>query len=304
MQQSSVWSPEMDTSGVSTLQRAKAFLALSKPNLTALVALTSVLGFYLATPLGAHFDWVKLLYLIQGTFLTSAGACAYNMFAERDLDSQMHRTRHRPIPQGLVSPDEAFVFSVLVFSVGFVDLLVFCGTYPALLSLGTALLYCFWYTPMKAKGPVSIWIGAIPGAIPPVIGWTSVRPTVGIEGLLLFTILFVWQFPHFLSLAFIHRKDYARAGFRFLPQNDPHGERTGLLVFIGVIMLVPLTLLLAKTGLTGPVYFGGAILLGTAFTIIAFRMAWSCSIERAKHTFLMSVFYLPGLLALLFLDRA
>jgi hypothetical protein len=157
---------------------------------------------------------------------------------ERDLDARMFRTRGRPIPSGRVAPDQALAFAVVLFVWGWLQLLVFCGWYPAMLSALTAGIYAFVYTPSKRWGPVSIWIGAIPGAIPPVMGWTTVTGELGAGGLALFAILATWQFPHFLSLAYMYQEDYARAGFRFLPEGDEEGKKTGLQIALGVCGVV------------------------------------------------------------------
>ena len=283
--------------------RAQALYELSKPNLTGLVVVTSVLGFYLGlepgTPL-ASVDWVKLVYLMMGTALTSAGACALNMYIERDLDARMRRTQQRPIPSGRLSADQALAFALIVFAWGFFDLLIFCGPYPALLALLTGLIYGFVYTPLKRRGPISIWVGAVPGAIPPVMGWAAVQGGLGLGGLSLFAVLFVWQFPHFLALAYMYREDYARAGFRFLPDDD---RKTGLHIVLGCAALLAASVLPAALGLVGRVYLVGALAFGVAFLAVGLQVLGGCTPKRARRVFFASIIYQPALLALLVLDR-
>ncbi len=279
-----------------------AFYELAKPNLSALVVLTSAFGFYFASRGVGSIDWAACLHLILGTGLTAAGACGINMVAERGSDAQMHRTRRRPIPSGRLTPKEALFFSLAVFLLGFLDLLVFCGPYPAALSFLTMVIYAGVYTPLKTQGPLAIWVGAIPGAIPPVMGWTAVQGEIGLGGWVLFAILFAWQFPHFLSLAFMYREDYARGGFRFLPENDPDGKRTGRQIAVGWVVLLLVSTTPTWVGLAGNIYLVGAVLCGLTFTWIGLRTARACSLQNARSSFLASVTHLPLLLALMILD--
>jgi heme o synthase len=282
----------------SILARTRAFYELAKPNLSGLVVITGIFGFYLASSGLASIDGFRFLHLVIGMALTAAGACAANMYIERGLDAIMVRTRHRPIPSGRVSPREALIFSIAAFAIGFGELWIFCGAIPALLSLFTLAVYAFVYTPMKKRGPIAIAIGAIPGAIPPVMGWAAVRGELGVGGLSLFAVLFLWQFPHFLALAFMYRDDYARAGFRFLP--EPH---TGLAIAVGAALTVVASAGPFMLGLAGWVYLIGAVASGAFFFAICLRAALELSAARARSAFLASVTYLPALLALMLLDR-
>jgi protoheme IX farnesyltransferase len=283
--------------------RARAYHELAKPNLSALVVVTAVLGHHLATPRGVDLDLSRLAWLAVGTALTSAGACASNMVLERDLDRAMLRTRVRPIPSGRLGAEQALSFAVTAFVTGFVVLLLGTGLVPALLALFTALVYAFVYTPLKRRGPLSIWVGAVPGAVPPVMGWASVTGEIGLGGLSLFAILFTWQLPHFLALAFMYRDDYARAGFRFLPPEDLDGARTGLHIALGCALLLVVSLGPAALGLTGPIYLVGAVLAGLLFGAAGLRVARDANPRNARRAFLASIVYLPALLALLVLDR-
>jgi heme o synthase len=283
---------------ISILARARAYYELGKPNLSGLVVITGIFGFYLASSGLASIDGVRFVHLVIGMALTAAGACAANMYIERTLDAIMVRTRHRPIPSGRVSARDALIFSVLTFAVGFAQLFVFCGPIPALLSLFTLVVYAFVYTPLKKKGPLAIAIGALPGAIPPVMGWAAVRGEIGAGGLALFAVLFLWQFPHFLALAFMYRDDYARAGFRFLP--EPH---TGMAIVVGCALTVVASVMPYALGLVGLIYLLGAIASGAFFFAVCRRAALELTAARARSAFLASVTYLPALLALMLLDR-
>jgi protoheme IX farnesyltransferase len=283
---------------VSIATRARAYYELAKPNLSGLVVVTGILGFYLASS-GLHsIDWWRFVHLSIGMALTASGACAVNMYVERDLDAIMRRTRSRPIPSGRVSAREALIFAIATFAIGFAELFIFCGVWPAMLSLFTLAVYVFAYTPMKRIGPLAIAIGAIPGAVPPVMGWAAVKGEIGIGGLALFAILFLWQFPHFLALAFMYRDDYARAGFRFIPARN-----TGPAIAIGSAMLLIASVMPFFLGLAGTIYFVGAIVIGLLFFAPCLLAAIDLTAARARTAFIASVTYLPALLVLMLLDR-
>ncbi len=288
---------------VSTKDRIKAIYALGKPNLSAMVVTTAVLGFYLAhTALMTPLSWVKAVMLVLGTGLTAAGACAANMYSEAKFDALMMRTRHRPIPSGIVSSEEALAYSLGTFLVGFALLYVFCGPLPAILSLFVTLVYAFVYTPMKRKGPLSIWVGAVTGALPPVMGWATVTGEIGWGGLSLFGILFSWQFPHFLALAYMYKDDYARGGFRFFP-NQKSVDNAGKHIFYGSLVLWAFSFGPSLLGLTGTVFTAGAVLLGGFFSYMSWQAAKDTTVKTARKAFFASITYLPLLLALMVLDR-
>jgi protoheme IX farnesyltransferase len=287
----------------SFVDRARAFYELGKPNLTFLVVVTSVLGFFMAAQTVEVVPWLRLIFLVVGTALTSMGACALNMYIERDIDPLMKRTAARPIPSGRVSPEEALAFSLFTFTWGLAQLALFCGPLVAILSLLTGLLYAFVYTPAKRWGPISTWLGAVPGAVPPVMGWASVTGDLGLGGAALFAILFAWQFPHFLALAFMLRDDYAKVGFRFLPALDPTGARAGRAMFVGCLALLAASLSPWALGLVGWLYAAGAALIGLAFAGVALKACFGCERTRALRVFLASISYLPALLGLMVLDR-
>lgn len=274
---------------------------LSKPNLTLLVVITAVLGFGLGVRDGS-MHWLRLIMLVIGTGLTSAGACALNMFIERDIDARMPRTRKRPLPAGRVSPEAALFFALITFSWGFGALAAFCGPLPAVLALLTGAIYAFAYTPLKRQGPVSVWVGAIPGALPPLIGWSAATGSLHWGGISLFAVLFCWQFPHFLALAYLYREDYRRAGFRFLPA-EATARRTGVHILVGAAALAGASLLPYALGLVGIIYLVGVGLAGVWFVKVCLRAARELTGKSARRVFLASIVYQPALLALLVVDR-
>lgn len=280
---------------------ARALYELGKPNLTLLVVITAVLGFYLG--IDDVVRWDRLVMLIVGTALTSAGACALNMFIERELDALMPRTRKRPLPSGRVSPEVSLFFALMTLSWGFGTLAAFCGPIPAVLSLVTAGIYAFVYTPLKRRGPISIWVGAIPGAVPPLMGWATATGSIDWGGLSLFLLMFCWQFPHFIALAYLYREDYRRAGFRFLAADDVHGAQAGRHIALGCAALVVASWLPVALGLAGAVYAVGVTLVGLWFLKLCLQTALQMTGKRARRAFLASITYLPVVLALLVLDR-
>ncbi len=284
------------------LIRARAFYELGKPNLTLLVVITGLLGYYLAVGSIGAIDWLAVVALVAGTALTSMGACALNMYIERDIDCSMTRTEGRPIPSGRITAEEGLAFSLLTFVWGLGILAVGNNLLVALLSLGTGLLYAFVYTPSKRWGPISTWLGAIPGAVPPVMGWAAVTGEIGMGGVILFVILFAWQFPHFLALAFMLKDDYDKVGFRFLPTNDPTGKRAGRQMFIGTLVLLAASVVPTGLGLTGWIYAAGAVVIGLIFAAVAVKACFGCQRPRALRVFLASISYLPALFALIVLD--
>ena len=275
---------------------------LAKPNLSILVVVTAVLGFCLGAG-SEPLSWIRLTMLIVGTGLTSAGACALNMFIERDIDAMMPRTRKRPVPSGRVSPESALFFALITFSWGFGALATFCGPVPALLSLLTGAVYAFVYTPLKRRGPISIWVGAIPGAIPPMIGWSAATGSLDWGAASLFLVLFCWQFPHFVALAFMYREDYRRAGFRFVPSGDRPGRRAGAQIAVGSAALVAASVLPYILGLVGFIYLVGVLAAGVWFLKVSLQGALELTGKKARRVFLASIIYQPVLLALLVVDR-
>ncbi len=278
------------------------YLILTKVRITALVLVTTAAGFLLAS--SARLDPALLAWTLLGTGLAAGGAAALNQFLEREADARMRRTAGRPIPAGRMTPARGLTVGVALSVVGVAILVAFVNLLTGFLALATVLLYVGVYTPLKRMTPLNTIIGAIPGAIPPVMGWTAVTGEAGLPAWVLFAILFLWQLPHFLAIAWIFRDDYRLGGFPMLPVIDPDGEATGRQVALYCAALVPVSLIPTFLGLAGPIYFFGALVLGLAFLGAGLMMAVRRRGKEARRVLLASVTYLPLLLALLVADRA
>lgn len=278
------------------------YLILTKMRITVLVLVTTAAGFLLAS--GPDLDLALLGWTLLGTGLAASGAAALNQVIERDVDAKMRRTASRPIPSGRMTAAHGLAVGVGLALAGVGLLAGLVNWLTALLALATVLLYVGVYTPLKRMTPLNTIVGAIPGAIPPVMGWTAVAGTMGVPAGVLFAILFLWQLPHFLAIAWIFRDDYRLGGFPMLPVVDPDGEATGRQVALYCAALVPVSLIPTFLGLTGPIYFFGALLLGLGFLASGLMMAMHRRGKEARHVLLASVTYLPLLLALLVVDRA
>jgi protoheme IX farnesyltransferase len=280
---------------------AADYLELTKPRITLLVVFTTLVGFVVAAPGALHA--LPLLAVLAGTTLVAAGASVVNMVLERDTDALMHRTRARPIPAGRVRALDALLFGLVLTSLGLALLSWRSGALPAAVALATWLSYLFAYTPLKRRTSLSTLVGAVPGALPPVIGWAAARQSLDGGAFVLFAILFLWQIPHFLAIAWIYREDYARAGLPMLPVLDPAGGLTGRQAVIHSLALLLVSLTPVAAGFGGPYYMAGAVLLGIGMTLAAFRLAVLRTVPAARALFLASVLYLPALLALLLWRR-
>lgn len=278
------------------------YLVLTKVRITVLVLVTTAAGFLLAA--GSELDVPLLAWTLLGTGLAASGAAALNQVVEREADARMRRTAARPIPAGRISPRHGSSVGVGLAGIGVGLLAAAVNLLTAGLALATVLLYIVVYTPLKRMTPLNTIVGAIPGAIPPVMGWTAVTGQLALPAWVLFAILFLWQLPHFLAIAWIFRDDYRLGGFPMLPVLDPDGEATGRQVALYCAALVPVSLIPTLLGLTGPVYFFGALALGLAFLAAGVAMAISRQKREARRVLLASVTYLPLLLLLLVLDRA
>jgi protoheme IX farnesyltransferase len=265
------------------------------------VLLTAAAGFYLGAAGSIHLP--LLLHTLVGTALVAAGTNAFNQLRERDADARMERTRGRPLPSGRLSPRAAGVFAGVISAVG----VVYLGCAVNLLTAGLAALtlasYVLLYTPLKRRTSLNTLIGAVPGALPIVGGWTAAGGALGPAVLALFWILFLWQLPHFLALAWIYREDYRRGGFVMLSLEDPEGRATGLMAVLYAAALVPVSLLPTFVGVTGRFYFIGALLLGLVYVAASAGMLRVATAPRAWRVFLASIIYLPALLTLMVLDK-
>lgn len=282
-------------------RRALDFFELTKPRVTLMVLVTTFVGFYL----GSHSipDYLRLMQTLLGTALAAGGTLALNQFLERDADAAMERTRRRPLPEGRVQPTEALIFGVVLTVSGLVTLWATVNALSALITAAIVGSYLFIYTPLKQKSSLCGIVGAVPGALPPVIGWTAARGQLDITAWILFAVLFLWQIPHTLAIARLYREDFARAGIRFLPVIDPDGRSTGRQILINCSALLAVSLLPTLLQVTGYVYFLGAFILGTLFLGCGVELVVSKSPAAARRLLFASLIYLPVLLALMALDR-
>lgn len=277
------------------------FLRLAKPRLTLMVLFTVAVG-YLAVA-APHPAPLSLLHALVGTALVAAAAGALNQLLEKDVDAAMRRTRHRPLPAGRLSEKAVLGFGLLTCSLGLAYLFLAVNPVAAAVALVTLLLYVLAYTPLKRKTALNTLVGAIPGALPPVIGCAAADPDLGAEAGLLFLLLFVWQFPHFWAIAWLYRPDYQRAGLRMLSvEDDEDGRRTGRFMVHGCLMLVLASGLPFVAGLSGPRYLILALTVGMLFTAAAGRFLLQPGVAQARQVLWASLVYLPVVLTALLLD--
>lgn len=285
--------------------RWRSWWELTKPRLTALAVLMGVLGFSLSRSLGdLPFSWPAFLGMLVGICLVGISCSALNQYLERDLDARMRRTERRPLPAGQIAPAKALRLGVLTGLVGTLVLLVLTNALTAVLGAATLLFYLGVYTPAKRLSTLSTLVGAIPGAMPPLLGWTAGSGELTPEGFLLFGILFLWQIPHFLAIGWIYREDYARAPFPVLPVTDATGAETARQALCYTLALVPVTLLPAYWGMAGTVYFVGALALGLALLALVVALARSHAVSDARRVFFFTLLYLPALTGLMIWDVA
>ena len=274
---------------------------LIKARLTFLVLLTTLVGLYVGTR-GA-MDYALMFHTLLGTGLVACGASALNQFWEREHDAKMRRTESRPLPAGRMMPETVLLFGAVCTVTGLTYLALLVNPLTALLGAVTLASYVFVYTPLKRVTWLNTAIGAIPGALPPLMGWTAARGEVTIEGWSLFAILFFWQIPHFLAIAWMYREDYERAGFVMLPMLDPSGTRTGRQAVSHTLGLLPISLFPVAFKLAGVVYLAGALALGLMFLACAIQFSRQLTLRRARQLFFASILYLPLLLILMVLDK-
>jgi protoheme IX farnesyltransferase len=295
--------PSVETAGAAVLEtsRPALYLSLTKPDVSFLVVLTTVAGYSLGT-LGP-LDWLRMAHTVFGTTLVAAGTSALNHYFERDTDARMRRTAGRPLPSGQLQPREAFLFGLGLLGGGALYLAVATNLLATLLATVTSIAYLGVYTPLKRRTTLATFIGAFPGAVPPLIGWAAARGTITLDAWILFAILFLWQFPHFDAIAWMYREDYSRAGIKMLPVEDREGTRTFREILLTAAVLVPVSLLPALTGLVGARYFFGALVLGIILVEVCLWAAAAKSNVRAKWLMHATVLHLPLLLGLLIYDK-
>jgi protoheme IX farnesyltransferase len=270
------------------------YIDLTKPRLNVLVVASSAAGYYLgASSSSAGVDAGLMAVAVIGTALVAGGAAVLNQVYEHRTDALMRRTRLRPLPDGRISLADARTFGIVLSGIGLLLLATRTNWLAAMLALLTLFVYLAIYTPMKRRTSLATLIGAVPGALPPVIGWTASHGSIAWGGAALFTILFLWQIPHFMAISWLYRDDYGAAGFPMLPVIEPDGRRAGLQALLYSAALVPASLFPTLVGVSGKPYGGVALLLGIALTWLAFRFSRTRDDDSARALFLGSITYLP-----------
>jgi protoheme IX farnesyltransferase len=281
--------------------KLSAYLELTKPRITFLIVLTSAAGFCLGTK--GPLSYFSLFHTLFGIALLSSGIAALNQFMERDLDKLMRRTATRPLPTGRLTPTAAFTFGLALTILAEVYLALLVNPLTALMGVAVIVGYVLFYTPLKTRTWLSTAVGAFPGAMPPLMGWTAARGELGPEAWVLFAILFLWQFPHFLAIAWMYREDYGNAGILMLPVVKPDGRSTGQQIILTTLLLLPVSLLPTLMDMSGRIYFYGALLLGVLFLVSSIIAARSRTRTSARRLLLASVLYLPLLFLLMVINQ-
>ncbi len=281
--------------------KAKAFIELLKPRLSFLVAFSCAFGYLLGSK--SDLVWFNLTMIFLGGFLLSGAAVIVNQIIERDLDKLMNRTLSRPLPTGRLSVNEAIVFCAITFFLSIYLLAVYTNLLTVILSIVSFLLYSFVYTPLKRIGPVAVFVGAIPGALPPLLGWVAATGIIGHEALILFGIQFIWQFPHFWAIAWVADEDYKKAGFKLLPSGGKKDINTAIQIMIYTMFLIPLGLLPMKFGITGIDSAIVATICGVLFFAQTFSLMKTGSRQSALRIMFGSFLYLPIVQIAYLLDK-
>lgn len=283
----------------------KEYIALTKPRITWLILMSTGVGYFFGLEDHWH-GWASLFILLNtivGTALIASGTAALNQWYERESDCKMRRTEKRPLPSGSMTPAAAMWFGIALAVLGFAELAIFVNLLSGLLGLFTLVSYLFVYTPLKQRTSLATLVGALPGAMPPMIGYAAASGHLNANAWALFAILFLWQFPHFLAIAWMYREDYARAGILMLPVVEPDGQSTSRQIVIYASTLIPVSLFPTLLGMTGRIYVVGALLLGGWFLYAGLRVAFDRTILRARNVLLVSVVYLPLMYGLMILDH-
>ena len=286
---------------IKPMHRTADFVTLTKPRLNFLVLITMLGGMYLAAPYGIRM--AILVHAFVGTALVAGGAAALNQVWERETDGLMRRTAARPLPGGRLRVADGAWFGALLSAAGLIELAWKVNVLSAIVAGATLVSYVLVYTPLKTRTSLSTLVGAVPGALPPVIGWAAATGTISIGAAVLFGIVFFWQMPHFLALAWMYRDDYARAGIPLLPVLEPDGRRTGQQALVYAAALWPVSLLPAMVGLAGSAYLIVATVLGFGLIALSLRFARERTQQTARTLFLYSITYLPLLWGALVIDR-
>jgi len=286
---------------ISAYEKPWAYVVLTKPDVTFLVVITTVAGFYLGST--GPMEWARLMNTLCGTLLVAGGTAALNQYIERQMDSMMRRTAARPLPLGILQPKEALLFGVATVIAGTIWLALAVNALAAFLALVTSVSYLGAYTPLKTRTTLATAVGAIPGALPPLIGWAAASGTLSTGAWILFAILFFWQFPHFMAIAWMYREDYGRAGILMLPVVDRSGDRTFRLIIATSAILIPVSVLPSVLGMATINYFYGALILGLLLLLVSY---WANRVRtnvRAKWLMHATVAHIPLLLGWMILDK-
>ncbi|HLF17873.1 MAG TPA: heme o synthase [Candidatus Omnitrophota bacterium] len=281
-------------------KKINAYIELTKPSILTLVLVTTVLGYYLGG--GGIRSWIDLFFLLSGAALVCAGSGSLNHYLEREYDSKMLRTQKRPLPSGTLPPSHALVMGVITILLGVTILYIKVNILTSFLSLLTAFLYIMVYTPMKRISWWNTTIGAVPGSIPPLGGWAAATGHLNFDAGILFLILFIWQHPHFYAIAWMFKDDYRRGGFKMLPVLEENGNKTAQQVLFYSILLIPVSLVPTLTGLSGAIYFIGALMLGIGLLWVSHLFIKTRSVVDARRLLKATVVYLPMLLFTIVLD--
>jgi heme o synthase len=292
--------PRTVTDAPPRASRMRAYYELTKPGIAGFVMMTAGVAFFVGA--GGRAAFVPLLHTLIGTLVATAGALALNQYLEREVDARMKRTRTRPLPSGRLRPAEALVFGTLLVAGGVVHLGLTVGVLPAALTLASALAYNFVYTPLKPRSYAATFAGAFPGAMPALIGWSAATGTITLGGFALFAVAFLWQLPHVLALAWLLREDYLRAGFLLTPPADADGRIIGDQMILYSTALIPVSLVPTLLGITGGIYFFGALVLGGVVLWWSIRARMAMSNATVRRVFLGSLAYQPLLLGLMLID--
>jgi heme o synthase len=281
--------------------RVGAYMALTKPDVSLLVLITTAAGYYMGAR--GPVNWVQMLNAVLGTGLVAAGTAALNHYIERESDRSMRRTASRPLPRGVLQPWEALAFGVTLSFAGALYLYLTAGWLPAAVGSTACVSYLLAYTPLKKRTVWATFVGAFPGAAPPLIGWVAASGVLDLGAWLLFAILFLWQFPHFHAIAWMYRDDYARAGIQMLPVVDREGKRTFRQILLTAVLLIGVSVLPAALGLAGKMYLLGALVLCILLLQVCVWAASSKTNARAKWLMHATVVHLPLLFALMVFDK-
>jgi len=287
-----------------------AYLELTKPRVTWLILMSAGIGYFFGARLSgatlstAHgWHWLTLLHTILGTGLIASGTAALNQWIEREADAKMRRTQARPLPSGRLQARNAFLFGIAISLAGFLELTVGVNRLTGLLGLITMALYLLVYTPLKQVSPHSTTLGAIPGAMPPLIGYAAASGKLDADALILFAIVFLWQFPHFYAIAWMYREDYERAGILMLPVVEPDGESTARQIFLYSVILLPISLVPSLFAMTGTLYMAGALAVGSYYVYMSTRVRFQRTRQQARRVLFASIVYLPVLYGLMLIDH-